>query len=186
MKKIVIYLNISLDGVVSDVENWANINDDVLTEAMTRYEETDIAIFGGATYEGMAAYWQQAESSSSSELERIFAKMLNDKRKIIITNKELQLNWRNAEQWIINDPDELLEKLNTLEGIICVESGLRTWRKFIRHHLFDELHFIVQPVIAGSGEKLFEDGLEKVPLRLLSTEQLKGGLLKLEYKIAGQ
>jgi len=185
MKKIVIYLNISIDGIVSDVENWANINDDVLTDAMTRYEETDIAIFGGATYSSMAEYWQQAEVSSDNELERIFAKMLNDTRKIVITDKELALSWRNSEQWVVRDDEELIAKVGTLEGMVSVESGLRTWKKFLKHQLFDELHFVVQPVIAGAGERLF-DVIEKIPLKLLSSEQLKGGLLKVEYRKAGQ
>jgi riboflavin biosynthesis pyrimidine reductase len=83
---------------------------------------------------------------------------------------------------------ELKRKLTELKrthGKAIAVERRATWHKFLKGGLFDELHIVVQPVIAGTGDKLCEGRLDKVKLQLAKEKKLKGGLLKLEYRKAG-
>jgi len=186
MRKVILHMNMSLDGVVSDVEKWADINSAVLDESIDRYKRLDTVIFGGATFPGMSAYWQKAEKSSKSAGERELAKALGKKEKIALTDRQMSVDWKNSEALLVKNDKELKRKIASLKRkrgkAIVVESGVRTWHKFLKAGLFDELHIVVQPVIAGAGDKLFEGPLDKVKLQLAKEKKLKGGLIKLEYK----
>ena len=188
MRKVILHMNMSLDGVVSDVEKWADINSSAMDESIERYTKLDTVIFGGATFPGMAEYWQKAEKSSKSAKAKKLAKALGEKQKIALTNRPMEVDWNNSEAMIAKNDQELVKKINGLkEGRgkpIVVESGTRTWRKFLRTNLFDELHIVVNPVIAGVGDKLFEGPLDKTKLQLAKEKKLKGGLIKLEYRKA--
>lgn len=178
----------SLDGVVSDVEKWADINSSSMDESIERYTKLDTVVFGGATFPGMAEYWQKAEKSSKSPKKKKLAKALGEKQKIALSNRPIEVDWNNSEALVVKNDQELVRKINGLkEGRgkpIVVESGTRTWRKFLRTNLFDELHIVVNPVIAGTGDKLFDGPLDKTKLQLVKEKKLSGGLIKLEYRRA--
>jgi dihydrofolate reductase len=95
MRKIILYLHISLDGVVSDSDKWMSFSDDILTDAIEYYETLDAVIFGSNTYPFLSDYWQTAEQSSNSPLEKEFAKRINDINKIVISRSPIQLTWKN-------------------------------------------------------------------------------------------
>lgn len=96
MRKVVLYLNMTLDQVVSDVEKWANITEELFTDSIERYGRNGTVIFGGNSYSSMAEYWQQAEISSGNPLEKRLAQLLNDKPKLIISRSDREITWRNA------------------------------------------------------------------------------------------
>ena len=189
MRKVILHMNMALDGVVSDVEKWADINSAVLDESIDRYKRLDTVIFGGATFPGMAGYWQKAEKSSKSPKERKLAKALSEKEKIALTNRPMTVDWENSAAWLVKNDREFERKLAELKRTsgkaIAVESGVRTWHKFLKADLFDELH-IVGPFKGGVGHELFEGRFDKLKLQLASEEKLKGGLIRLEYRKPGQ
>jgi hypothetical protein len=45
--------------------------------------------------------------------------------------------------------------------------------KVFENGLFDELHIVVQPIIAGKADKLFEGRFDKVKLRLVDEQKLR-------------
>ena len=50
MGKVVLYMQMSLDGVVGDVDQWATISDEIMNQSTKRYDEIAISIYGGNTY----------------------------------------------------------------------------------------------------------------------------------------
>ncbi|CAG7654608.1 hypothetical protein ACFQI7_22580 [Paenibacillus allorhizosphaerae] len=78
MGNIVLYMQMSLDGVVSDLERWMQISDHILEDALAYYDTLDTVVVGGNSYLSMAEYWHHAEKSSESALERAFAKKINE------------------------------------------------------------------------------------------------------------
>lgn len=175
----------SLDGVVSGPDKWAKIDDILLQESVERYDELDAVIFGSETYPGMAEYWENAENSSENRLERELAKKLNDKKKYVISRSDVETTWKNSELLKIEDIESLARKLEKIksetEKDITVESGLKLWQEFIKHSLFDVICCQVHPVIAGEGEKLFDDEFKKVSLRLIKTKTFDNGIVQLNY-----
>jgi dihydrofolate reductase len=53
-------------------------------------------------------------------------------------------------------------------------------RQLLSASLLDELHLFVHPIAVRSGARLFDDG-ETIPLRLLSSQAFKTGVLHLVY-----
>lgn len=185
MGKIIINFQISLDGIVSDPDKWAKIDDILLQESIERYEHLDAVIFGSNTYPGMMEYWENAEKTSQNALERELAKKLNEKKKYVVSRSNVEIIWRNSELLKFDDIESLTQKLEKLknenENDITVESGLKLWQVFIQNSLFDVICCQVHPVIAGDGEKLFDDRFKKMPLRLGVTKTFDNGIVQMNY-----
>lgn len=185
MGKITLNFQISLDGVVSDPEQWAKIDDILLQESIERYDRLDAVIFGSKTYPGMAEYWENAEKTSENALTRELAQKLNEKKKYVVSRSETEIVWRNSELLKFDGIESLAEKLEKLksenEKDITVESGLKLWQVFVQNSLFDVICCQVHPVIAGAGEKLFGDDFKKTPLRLGVTRTFDNGIVQMNY-----
>src|SRR4030095_1062562 len=103
MRKVILYLQMSLDGVVSESDQWMSFSDDILTDAIDYYKALDTVIFGSNTYPFLSRYWQTAEQSSNSPLERRFAKKLNDINKIVLSRSSIELTWKNSTHLSFTD-----------------------------------------------------------------------------------
>jgi dihydrofolate reductase len=187
MGEIIVTMQISLDGVVSDPERWMTLSDEILEDHLAYYRTVDAVVFGGRTSDGLAQYWPEAEVSSASRAERALAKRLNDLPKFIFTRSELGVAWRNATAVTVADDESFVREMNRLKrarGNISVEGGLGTWHRCIRHGLFDTLWLLVHPVIAGEGDRLFPPGIGRQALRLVGARTYRNGVVGLRYRKA--
>ncbi|GAB3250063.1 hypothetical protein GCM10027347_07580 [Larkinella harenae] len=186
MRKIILSLQLSLDGIASDPENWMTLSDEILESSMAYYDTLDAILVGGNSYAGLAEYWQQAETHSESEIERRFARKINDIRKIVFSRTRIDLTWRNSEQLLFEDTESLIREMTNLKNTggknLSVESGLKSWQLFVKHDLFDELVIGVHPVVAVQGEKLFTEADEKKNLQLINTKVYQNGVVELHYR----
>jgi riboflavin biosynthesis pyrimidine reductase len=63
-----------------------------------------------------------------------------------------------------------------------IESTLASLTALVRDHLIDEFHFWIMPVVAGSGQRLFEDvDTSGLDLRLTDERRLENGSVILTY-----
>ncbi|QRG69018.1 dihydrofolate reductase family protein [Brevibacillus choshinensis] len=188
MGKVVLYMQVSLDGVVSDVEQWMNLSDEILEDALAYYDTLDAIVIGGHSYSSMAAYWQQAEDASDSALERRFAKRINELPKIVISRSEQELTWRNSQLLTYRDLESFRMEIEHLKSSttkdISVESGVRTWRLFLKSALVDELRLLVHPVVAAKGDKLFDEIETQQAWKLSGTKVFSNGVVELHYRIS--
>ncbi|WP_248924739.1 dihydrofolate reductase family protein [Paenibacillus hamazuiensis] len=185
MGKIILTMHTSLDGVVTNEDQWMTFSDEILEEYKEYYNGIDRIVVGGNTYPALAEYWQNAEQSSESVLERSIAKNINDIPKIVISRSRKDLVWRNSEQIVIEDHESFVREMQALkntESNISVESGLKTWQLFIQNGLFDDLWMFVHPVIASQGEKLFEASGDKQVLHLTKNKSFGNGVIGLYYE----
>jgi dihydrofolate reductase len=185
MGKVILTMHMSLDGIVTNQDQWLTFSDEMLEEYLGYYNEVDHIILGGNTYTSLAEYWQHAEQSSHSEVERAIARRINEIPKIVLSRSPKELIWKNSKQITMRDAESFAREMQVLKsstGTISVESGLKTWQLFIQHELFDHLWIFVHPVIASTGEKLFENTDNKQTLQLLSSRTYKNGVLGLNYR----
>ncbi|MBB6670416.1 dihydrofolate reductase family protein [Cohnella nanjingensis] len=186
MKKITLYMQISLNGIVSHVDEWMTFSDEIVEEAYEYYKTLDTLVIGGRTYPSMAEYWMTAEQSSASALERSFAQRINAIRKIVVARSERELVWPNSELWVLKDEESLVRKVESLKETegknISVESGVNTWQLFLRNALFDEIWLYVHPVVAARGERLFADVNAPFSFRLLDHTVHRNGVVGLRYE----
>jgi dihydrofolate reductase len=81
------------------------------------------------------------------------------------------------------NPSAEISKLKSQGGgdMYVLGSGILS-ETFINDNLFDEYRIVVAPIIAGNGRPLFQKGVARRPLTLVSSQQLSTGGLILTFK----
>jgi dihydrofolate reductase len=137
-------------------------------------------LFGRKTYDSFAGAWPEREQAGEADAE--MAKHLGDMRKIVASRKPLSFTWRNSEQL----DGDLIEGAKALKADpsvtgIAISGSTSVSRQLLEAGLVDELHLFVHPATAGSGLRLFEDGMPPLNLKLLSSTAFRTGVLHLVY-----
>ena len=186
--KIVISEFLTLDGVMQgpgedepnfDRRGW---NLPYMDDAAAKNKEdelvaADALLLGEWTYLSFANSWPKI-----TDLGVISEKMNGLKKYVVSPNlKPEQLTWNNSEH-IKDNPVEEIRKLRQAEGKDILVYGSATLvQTLVQEDLVDEYRLMVHPIILGKGKKLFQDGLDKKELRLVSAETLPTGLVVLTY-----
>jgi dihydrofolate reductase len=182
MSTLTASLFMALDGVVDPaVGDWhfPYFNDE-MGKAVSETHDADIMLFGRVTYDSFAGAWPDREAAGGDDAG--FAKTLGDMRKIVVSHQPLTFIWRNTEQL----EGELVEGVTALKADpsirrIAISGCVSVVRQLLAAGLIDELHLFVHPVLAGSGLRLFDDNGAEQPLRLLSSQPFKTGVIHLAY-----
>lgn len=188
MGEIILTMQVSLDGIVSDEHLWMTLSREILEDYLDYYQTIDTIIVGRNSYGSLAEYWQQAENSSDA-LEQAIAKKMNDIPKLVVSHSDVELTWRNSELLLVKDEHSLAEELQARKNAvqrISVESGVKTWQTFIEHGFYDKLWLLVHPVVASQGEQLFALAGQRQSLQLTQTNTYSNGFVGLQYQAANQ
>ncbi len=179
MRKVVFGINITLDG---GCDHTNMIADDELHEYFTvLLRESDIEIFGRNTYHLMYPYWHDvAVNQSESKTINEFARVYDAVPKIVFSTTLKNVEWNNTTLLHSNLREEIL-KLKQQHGKNIFIGGLNIASQVAQWNLIDEYHFVVHPVIAGKGPRLFESGGEHT-LELISSKKFQSGAIALHYK----
>jgi|SRR5215208_586826 dihydrofolate reductase len=100
------------------------------------------------------------------------------------TTLEDPLEWNNSTL-IEGDVAEVVSTLKQQPGkdILIFGSGDLV-NTLMRHDLIDEYRLMIFPIIMGSGQRLFADGIDEMALELLDTETFGTGVVVLTYRPA--
>jgi dihydrofolate reductase len=181
MRKITAGLFISLDGVVEAPDQWhfPYFNDEMGAAVEATLGAADTVLFGRKTYDSFAGAWPEREAAGEEDAG--LAKALGDARKIVVSNQKLEFAWRNSEQ-LEGDLVEAVTALKHEPGAnIALSGSVSVVRQLLAAGLLDELHLLVHPIAIRKGMRLFDEGETPVPLRLISSESFKTGVLNLVY-----
>lgn len=184
MGRIILTMQVSLDGIVSNEDQWMTLSEEIFEDYLEYYNTVDSIIVGSHSYASLAEHWQNAENSNN-DLERAIAKRMNDIPKLVISRTEVDLVWRNSQQILAEDEESLaheIEKLKKNTGTISVESGVKTWQLFVQNNLFDDLWLLVHPVVVSQGENLFALARQQFSLNLINSKTYKNGVVGLHYQ----
>jgi dihydrofolate reductase len=66
-------------------------------------------------------------------------------------------------------------------GNIALSGSVLVVRQLLTAGLLDELHLLVHPIAVRKGMRLFDEAETPIPLRLISAESFKTGVLNLVY-----
>ncbi len=179
MRKILATMFSSLDDVVEAPHEWhfPYFNDE-MGAAVDRVigSSTDTLLLGRETYEGFADAWPSRETDGDE-----FAKHLGDCRKIVVSNQDIELPWRNSEL-LKGGLEDGVRALKEESGThIAISGSPSVVRQLLAAGLLDELHLLVHPIALGKGTRLFEGLDAPVPLKLISSATFKTGVLDLVY-----
>jgi dihydrofolate reductase len=183
MGKIALSQNISLDGVMqspgpTDVpfkyRGWA-VDFDFDYEEEVGLEQAQTAealLLGRVTYEAMQAFWPTAKGE--------LADRLNELPKHVVSSALTDPPW-NASVLGDDWPEEVAKLRQEIEGEILVYGSRRLSRALIGMGLVDELRLLVYPLVLGAGDRLFGETEDKIPLRLVESRPLGGGVVSMIY-----
>ena len=179
MRKVVFAINITIDGYCG---HETGIADDELHAYFTGLlREADIEIFGRNTYQLMYPYWHDvAVDQSESKATNEFARTYDAIPKIVFSTTLKSVEWNNTTLRRSNLREEI-EKLKQQPGKNIFIGGLNIGSQVAQWNLIEEYHFVVHPIIAGKGPRLFEAGGEH-SLKLVGSKTFRSGVVALHYK----
>ncbi len=179
MRKVIFAINITIDGYCG---HESGIADDELHEHFIGLlRDADVDIIGRNTYHLMYPYWHDiAAAQSETKIINEFARVFDAIPKIVFSTTMKSVEWNNTTL-LHSDLREEILKLKQLPGKNIAIGSLNIASQVARWNLIDEYHFVVHPVIAGKGPRLFESGGEH-SLELISSKRFRSGAIALHYK----
>jgi dihydrofolate reductase len=176
MRKIVSGLFISLDGVIENANEWIGpwFSPELGQAVGSMIAAQDAMLLGRVTYDEFAAHWPQQEGE--------MADTMNGSTKYVVSGTLKSADWQNTTLIQRDRAAGVIAELKEQPGqnIGMTGSGtLVSW--LLREGLLDELHLFVFPVALGSGKRLFGDGGEKLPLKLVGSASFETGVVHLTY-----
>ena len=192
MRKLIVTEFLSLDGVMQapgdpDEDRSGGFAhggwqipyfDDAFAEvAFEGMKETGGYLFGRRTYEIMAAFWP----SQSDDVP--FAASLNGLPKYVAsTTLSEPLAWQNSTL-LQGDVAKAVAGLKEQPGknLVVLGSG-ELVQTLMENDLVDEYGLMLNPVVLGSGKRLFREGSPKRPLRLVNSMTSSTGVLIATYR----
>ena len=175
MRKLVESTFMTLDGVISNPQEWSPPfwDDEHSAYAEKLLAPADAMLLGRATYENFAASWPGRPGE--------FADRINSMPKHVASRTLSETTW-NASL-IEGDAAAGTAALKEQKGGDILKYGTGELdRALIGHKLVDEFHFWVFPVVAGKGDRLL-DGLDLTTLKLVDTSRFQSGIVVLVYTL---
>ena len=177
MRKLIESTLVSLDGVTGAPERWANFDPEDDAYSLEQLDGYDAFVMGRVTYENFYANWGHA--AGDPYIDRISAMT-----KYVASRSLTQTAW-NATP-LGPDPSRAIAALKDQPGKDLIKYGTSRFDDtLVRDHLIDEFRFWIRPVVASSGQRLFEDvDTSGLHLRLTDVRRLENGSVILIYAVS--
>jgi dihydrofolate reductase len=174
MRKLIESTLVSLDGVIEAPERWARFDEEASALALERLRDYDAFVMGRVTYESFLANWGHVTDNPYIDL-------ISAMPKYVASRSLTETTW-NATL-LGPDPSGAIARLKDQPGKDLIKYGTSRFDDtLVRDHLIDEFHFWIMPVVARSGQRLFEyvdtSGLD---LKLTDEKKLGNGSVILTY-----
>lgn len=167
MRKIILFIAMSLDGYIADDHggvDWLNGQDadgeniDVYSEFV---KDVDTILMGWNTYHQVV--------TELSPTEWVY----KDFKTYVMTHKECTSS--EKIQFTDENPIDLLKKLQAEVGKdIWICGGANLVQQLICEDYIDQYYISVIPTILGKGVRLFENGKKEIKLKLIKTQTYNG------------
>jgi dihydrofolate reductase len=190
MRKLIVSLNISLDGCIAGPDdeldwhfkNWTPELTILLCEQLSY---ADTIVLGRITYLQLAGYWSGVVNDLRFPREDYpLADMMNRYQKIVFSQTITKPVWNNS--YVINAVAEKeLARLKCEQGkdMMVLGSG-QLVQSLISAGLIDELILWIHPVVLKKGRLLFTTMSGNFLLHLKGTRHTDSGVIILLYEVA--
>lgn len=157
MRRIVATLFTTLDGVVEAPHKWSLSyhNEHIGKFKLNELLASGALLLGRTTYETFAAAWPSRTDSEG------LADSMNSLPKYVVSSTlQEPLAWNNSTL-LKGDPIQAVRQLKQEPGKdILIHGSTPLVRALTSAGLIDEYHLLVYPVVHGSGQRLFDEGVQ--------------------------
>lgn len=191
MKKIILYMVVSLDGFVCGQNNeldW-EIQDPIVSRELIPelLSTVNTMLLGRVLYEGFHQAWPAMAKDPASPPDLVeFAHWVEDSKKYVFSKTLDKLDWENSHLVSIKDVRDIVQEINKLknelDGDMVVFGGASFAQTLVKLDVIDEYRFKLQPVVLGKGKALFKDIVERRKLELVKSKGFDSGVVALYYK----
>jgi len=182
MRTVVFAINTSADGYCGHTD--MNPYDEVLEYFTGMLRNAGILLFGRTTYQLMVPYWPDVlKNPSETEADRAFARVFDSLDKIVFSTTLKHVDENNTRIAGGNLAEEVIA-LKQQPGKDIYVGSLSIASQLSERGLIDEYQFIVHPVLAGKGPRLFEAVKlqERLQLEFIDSKAFRSGVIVLRYR----
>jgi len=185
MRKLLAFMNISLDGYYVDAHgdmSWAHQQDAEWNDfANENSKSGGQLLFGRVTYEMMASWWP---SPMAHEMMPTVAEGMNSMPKMVFSRTLEEATWRNTEL-IKGDLVSEVRRLKEADGpgMATLGSGSIV-TQLAEAGLIDEFQIVICPVALGGGKSLFGGLSSRLSLKRTSSRAFENGNVVINYVAA--
>jgi dihydrofolate reductase len=184
VRKLYSFILVTLDGFYEGPNgefDWPNVDEEFNEFGIGQLNDSDLLLFGRATYEGMASYWP---TPAARQDDPVVAELMNTLPKRVVSTTLTSAEWSNTRVVGGNVAEEIAKlKQPPGKGLAIMGSPTLT-HSLIGMGLLDELRVLVNPIVLGDGHSLFRTAKDRLRLELLQTRTFSSGNVLLTYRPA--
>ena len=179
-------MQMSLDGFVStgpnDEQKWVTwALDDIYQHVMELLDSVDTILIGRKLAVDYIPYWQDVVTKPDDPMHG-FAQRIVAAKKVVFTKTLAKSEWENTEL-AKGDLAEEIKRLKSQKGKdIIVYGGSSFVSSLVKAELIDEFHFLVNPVVLGKGDSIFDKLDTFRQLKLKQSIVYDSGIVMLNYE----
>jgi dihydrofolate reductase len=176
MRKIVVGMFVSLDGVTEAPEKWTfpYFSDEIGMHMGSNAAASDAMLLGRVTYDAFKASF----SSQTGGM----ADGLNNMRKVVVSTTLKSADWNNSTLIKGNVLEEIARLKQQPGRNILVPGSITLVQSLMRQNLIDEYSLLVYPIVLGAGQRLFPEAIAKMPLKLIEAKSFSTGVVLMRYQ----
>ena len=183
MAKLIMWNLMTLDGRFEGAQPWDLAfheyawGDELQHFIAEQTREVGAVVFGRRTYEGMMAYWSEAEGET--------ADFMNAVPKYVFSRTLERADWANTTL-LREEASAAAPRLKDQAGKdLFVFGSADLSATLLRDGLYDELRIGLVPMTLGEGTPLFKSGAEPQRLRIVGSQALGERCHLLRYQRQG-
>ncbi len=151
---------------------------DVISE---QFGNAECFLLGRRTYEIFAASWPNFPDQDDP-----VASKLNILPKYVVSTTMENADWQPTTIIRGEVPAEVAKLKDQYDGEIQVHGSAELAQTLHAHGLIDEYRLFIEPIVLGTGKRLFEPGAATSALRLVESKPMGKGTVLAIYQPAGK
>lgn len=196
MSKLVVSTFVSLDGIMQapggpneDREGgfqhggWSvpYFGEDMGTIMVEQFAMMEALLLGRRTYEIFAAHWPHVTDENDA-----VATKLNAMPKYVASRTLDRVEWNNSHLLQGDAAGAVAELKQRIDGEINVQGSSNLIETLQQHDLIDEYRLLIEPVVLGTGKRLFAAGTAPTAFTLTASRPTSTGVLYCTYERVGR
>jgi dihydrofolate reductase len=181
MRRVIVSTFVTLDGVMEAPETWSfdYHDEENMKDALELLLGAEALLLGRTTYDSFAAAWPSREDPMG------FANKINTMPKYVASTTSREPSWHGTE-FLDGTRGDVADQVAALkqagDGDLLMYGSATLMRHLLAAGQVDEIRLLLNPVVVGSGRKLFPDGQARTALDLVETHQYPGGMARLTLR----